>query len=46
MDIVKKGLGIAQDYRQTRWIAPVLLLTDVVFCGLIIWKVPCEHQIT
>jgi len=44
MDLVKKGLSIAQDHRQTRWIAPLLLLADVALCGLIIWKVPCEHE--
>ncbi|GAB7343257.1 hypothetical protein MBLNU457_1313t2 [Dothideomycetes sp. NU457] len=40
MDLVKRGLSIAQDHRQTTWIAPLLLLADVALCGLIIWKVP------
>lgn len=28
--------------RHTRWIAPLLILGDVLLCALVIWKIPCE----
>lgn len=31
--------------RHTRWIAPLLVLGDVLLCALIIWKIPCEFTI-
>lgn len=42
MDLIGRGLGVASDPRQTRWLAPLLLLAEVALCGLIILKVPCK----
>ena len=44
MDLVKSLVRVASDPRQTRWLCPLLLVVDVVLCGLIIWKVPCERS--
>jgi alpha-1,3-mannosyltransferase len=44
MDLIRRGLSIAKDPKQARWIAPSLLFIDAILCGLIIWKVPCKSD--
>lgn len=41
MDLIKQGLAIARDPKQTQWICPLLLLADAALCPLIIWKIAC-----
>jgi hypothetical protein len=36
-------LDLLRNPKHTRWIAPALLIAEVLFCGVIILKVPCER---
>ena len=42
MDFYHQAIDLASNPKHTRWLSPLLLLTDAVFCALIIWKIPCE----
>lgn len=41
MNIIKRGIGIASDPKQMRWICPLLLVADAALCALVVWKIPC-----
>ncbi|GAB7350796.1 hypothetical protein MBLNU459_g1335t1 [Dothideomycetes sp. NU459] len=40
MELIRRGLGIARDPGQTKWICPLLLLADAGLTALIVWKIP------
>lgn len=42
MNLYHKAVDLASNPKHTRWLSPLLLLTDAAFCALIIWKIPCE----
>ena len=42
MDLRRQTIDLASNPKHTRWLSPLLLLADAVFCAFIIWKIPCE----
>lgn len=42
IDIYQEVLDLSLDPKQTRWLFPLLLAADTLFCALIVWKVPCK----
>ncbi|KAF6229211.1 hypothetical protein HO133_007327 [Letharia lupina] len=40
MDLYHQAIDLASNSKHTRWLSPLLLLADAVFCALIIWKIP------
>ena len=46
MDLVRRGLAIAQDPKHTTWISPLLVLGDAALSALIVHKIPCEFEKT
>jgi hypothetical protein len=42
MDLIRRGLAIAQDPRQSAWINPLLVLGDAILSLLIVHKISCE----
>lgn len=41
MDLVRKGVSLAQDPNQIRWIGPLLVLADAALSFLIVQYIPC-----
>lgn len=46
MSLLTQVFDIATNPRNTKWIAPLLLVADAALCGLIIDKVACTRRIT
>lgn len=44
MSLLTQALDIATNPRNTKWIAPLLLVADAGLCGLIIDKVACTQD--
>lgn len=42
MDLKQLVLDLCLNPKHTKWIAPLIVLGDVLLCVLIIWKIPCE----
>jgi alpha-1,3-mannosyltransferase len=42
MDLIRRGLTIAQDPKHTTWIGLLLVLADAALSALIVHKIPCE----
>jgi hypothetical protein len=42
MDLVRRGLAIAQDPKHTTWISPLLILGDAALSFLIVRKIACK----
>ncbi|KAF1993306.1 glycosyltransferase family 58 protein [Amniculicola lignicola CBS 123094] len=40
MNLITQSLDLVRNPKNTRWLAPLLLVADAVLCGLVIWKVP------
>jgi hypothetical protein len=44
MDLIHRGLAIAQDPQHTTWIGPLLVLGDAALSMLIVHKIPCKSN--
>jgi alpha-1,3-mannosyltransferase len=44
MDLIRKGLAIAQDPKQSAWINPLLILGDAFLSLLIVHKISCTYR--
>lgn len=44
MDLVKRGLDIAQNPKHNRWVCPLLLAADALLGVLILLNVSCEYS--
>lgn len=44
MSLINQALDIATNSRNTKWIAPLLLVADAGLCGVIIEKVACTRH--
>lgn len=42
MDLYHQAIDLASNPKHIKWLSPLLLLADAIFCALIIWKIPCE----
>lgn len=42
MDLIRQGLAIAQDPKQSKWINPLLILCDAALSFLIVHKISCK----
>ena len=44
MSLFSQAYDIVYNPRNTKWIAPLLLVADAALCGLIIDKVACTRE--
>jgi hypothetical protein len=44
MDLIHRGLSIAQDPKHTTWIGPLLVLGDAALSVIIVHKIPCKFD--
>lgn len=45
MDLKNWVWDLCVNPKHTKWIAPLSVLGDAFLCALIIWRIPCEHQL-
>lgn len=44
MSLLSQAYDIAYNPRNTKWIAPLLMVADAALCGIIIDKVACTRH--